>query len=122
VARGHEGLQIPARDGLITETVIAGKEEPMPQPIPETPTDDDKARVIERPDGFYWQDRETEAVYGPFPSRIEAVRDMEFSDDEGDISPDQSLEEVEAELGISDWIEPETGEPAEDTYTRIEDH
>lgn len=94
----------------------------MPQPIPDTPADHDKARVIERPDGFYWQDKETEAVYGPFPSLAEAVRDMEFSDDEGDISPDETLEEVEAELGIADWIEPETGEPAEDTFTRLEDH
>ncbi len=94
----------------------------MPQPIPETPADDDNTRIIERPDGFYWQDKETEAVYGPFPSLLEAVRDMEFSDDEGDLAPDESLEEVEAELGIADWIEPETGEPAEDTYTRLEDH
>jgi hypothetical protein len=93
----------------------------MPQPIPSTPVDYDSTRIIERPDGFYWQDKETEAEYGPFPNLWEAVRDMEFAN-ESELAPDESLEEVEAELGISDWIEPETGEPAEDTYTRLEDH
>ncbi|MFZ5557379.1 MAG: hypothetical protein ACOZDY_11770 [Pseudomonadota bacterium] len=93
----------------------------MPQPIPSTPADYDTTRVIERPDGFYWQDKETEAEYGPFPTLWEAVRDMEFAN-ESELTPDESLEEVEAELGISEWIEPETGEPAEDTFTRLEDH
>ena len=29
----------------------------MSKVIPETPPDYDKTRVIERPDGFYWQSR-----------------------------------------------------------------
>jgi len=29
------------------------------------------------------------------------------------IAPAESIEEAESELGINDWIDPETGEPAE---------
>jgi hypothetical protein len=47
--------------------------------IPETPPDYDRARVIERPDGFYWQDKDTDQVYGPFASLWEAMEDMKFS-------------------------------------------
>ncbi len=93
----------------------------MKAPIPETPPDYDKTRIIERPDGFYWQDKETEEMFGPFPTLLEAIRDMEYNAD-ADMETPESLEEVEAELGISGWIEPETGEPAEDTFTRLEDH
>lgn len=93
----------------------------MKAPIPETPPDYDKTRIIERPDGFYWQDKETEEVFGPFPTLLEAIQDMEYNAD-ADMETPESLEEVEAELGISGWIEPETGEPAEDTFTRLEDH
>jgi hypothetical protein len=40
-----------------------------------------------------------------------------------DISLDaDSLRETEEELGISDWIDPDTGEPAEDTRHHLEDH
>lgn len=29
------------------------------------------------------------------------------------VTPAESLEEAESELGMNDWIDPETGEPAE---------
>ena len=32
------------------------------------------------------------------------------------------LQEVESELGISEWIDPDTGDPAEDSVPRLEDH
>jgi hypothetical protein len=81
--------------------------------IPETPPDYDSTRVVERPDGFYWQDKLTDKLYGPFPTLLEAVEDMQASDDEiyGEGEP---LEEAESEIGMADWIDPETGEPAED--------
>ena len=41
---------------------------------------------------------------------------------EGDIEPDESLPEAEQALGLSDWLDPDTGELAEATHTRIEDH
>ena len=32
------------------------------------------------------------------------------------------LQETESELGINEWIDPDTGGPAEDSVPRIEDH
>lgn len=88
--------------------------------IPETPPDYDRARIIERPDGFYWQDKETDRFFGPFPTLLEAVQDMEYNADSG-YEPGETLEEAEAELGISDWIDQDTGEPGEEA-PRLEDH
>jgi len=85
--------------------------------------DYDQARIIERPDGFYWQDDELKDKYfGPFPSLLEAVQDMQLqSDCDTDFEVGESLEDAEDEIGISNWIDPETGEPAEDSSTRIND-
>lgn len=80
----------------------------MTQDIPEY----DNTRIIERPDGYYWQDRVTGRMFGPFPALLDAVQDMEYND-ESDYEPGETLEEAEAELGIADWIDPETGLPGE---------
>lgn len=92
----------------------------MTSNIPETPSEYDRARIIERPDGFFWQDKETDRMFGPFPTLREAVQDMEYNAD-SDYEPGESLAEVESELGISDWSDPDTGLPAEETH-HIEDH
>jgi len=88
--------------------------------IPETQAEFDNTRILERPDGFYWQDKETEEVFGPFATLLEAVQDMEYNAD-SDYEPGESLEEAESELGIADWNDPDTGLPAEETH-HIEDH
>ena len=79
-------------------------------------------RVIERPDGFYWEAKKGEA-HGPFQSLAEAEADM-LTDGAGDeeVEPAEGLQEAESELGISEWIDPDTGGPAEDSVPRIEDH
>ncbi len=87
-------------------------------PIPQTSPDYDHTRVIERPDGFYWQDKETEKLYGPFPTLLEAVQDMQNHDGNG-YEEGETLEEAESEIGMSGWIDPETGRPAEDTPTHL---
>jgi hypothetical protein len=86
--------------------------------------DDLPGRIIERPDGFYWERDGHE--YGPFATLAEAEADME-SGGEGEFDYEyepepESLHEAEAELGISDWIDPDTGAPAEESVPRIEDH
>ncbi|MDO8262450.1 MAG: hypothetical protein Q7T21_04410 [Gallionella sp.] len=86
-------------------------------PIPQTPPDYDKTRVIERPDGFYWQDKLSDEMYGPFPTLLETVQDMQELDD----TSGESLEEAEAEIGIADHIDPETGQPSEDTQPHLSD-
>lgn len=87
--------------------------------IPETPPDYDHARIIERPDGFYWVDADTSEEYGPFPSLLEAVQDMEYNA-ESDYEPGETIEEAEDEIGISDWIDPDTGEPGEQAHRPVE--
>jgi hypothetical protein len=93
----------------------------MRQVIPETPPDFDEKRVIERPDGFYWLDAETGERFGPFATLLEAVNDMEYSA-EAQPEPGETVAEAEDEIGIADWIDPETGEPAEEQVPRIEQH
>jgi len=93
----------------------------MTQVIPETPPEYDRARIIERPDGVYWQDKESGREYGPFATLMQAVQDMEAGGG-NELEPGESLEEAEKEIGISEYIDPDTGVPAEDGVPRIEDH
>jgi hypothetical protein len=83
-----------------------------------------QGRVIERPDGFYWESKETKELRGPFATRAEAEADM-LAGGAGDEELDTAvggLQEAESELGISEWIDPDTGVPAEDNIPRLEDH
>ena len=83
-----------------------------------------QGRVIERPDGFYWDSKETKELRGPFANRAEAEADM-LAGGAGDDELDTvvgGLQEAESELGISEWIDPDTGVPAEENIPRIEDH
>jgi hypothetical protein len=89
-------------------------------PAPSEISEFDQAQVIERPDGFYWQDGLTEKVYGPFPTLLEAVQDMRGQNDDG-YEEGETLEDAEAEIGIADWIDPETGEPAEGVSPHLSD-
>ncbi len=87
----------------------------MKHTLPEAPSEYDQTRIIERPDGFYWLDKETSEEFGPFSTLLEAVQDMEYNAD-SDFEPGETLEEAEGELGIADWIDPDTGAPAEETH------
>jgi hypothetical protein len=93
----------------------------MKKVIPAAPTEYDRTRIVERPDGFYWQTRDGGKESGPFTTLLEAVEDMQYSADT-DFEPGESVEQAEAEIGIADWVDPETGELAEELKPRIEDH
>lgn len=67
--------------------------------------------VVDRPDGFYWRSSDGTREGGPFESPELARSDMEG--DAPDLGPVESLHEAESEIGVADWIDPETGEPAE---------
>lgn len=95
----------------------------MTQPIiPETPPDFDRTRIIERPDGFCWQSKDGGKDYGPFATLLEAVQDMQYSDEPSSYEPGETLAEAEAEIGVSEWTDPDTGLPAEADWTRTEEH
>ena len=94
----------------------------MRQPIPQVVPQDDGARVLERPDGFFWQARDGKRMYGPFATLLEAMQDMAPVDGDEAAEPGESLEEAEAEIGIAGWIDPDTGEPGEEERSRTEQH
>jgi hypothetical protein len=87
--------------------------------IPSVETDD--TRIVARPDGYYWLADDGRCEVGPFATAAEAIADMQ-SAEENELAPDETREEAEAEIGIADWIDPETGLPAEDARAHIEDH
>ena len=87
----------------------------------EPPPADERTRVVERPDGFYWQGDDGQRERGPFPTLGEAEADL-LANDDAALEPGESLAEAEDEIGIADWIDPDTGEPAEESVPRIEDH
>ncbi len=96
----------------------------MNQPAAPAPSDvpgEAPGRVLERPDGFYWQDGADGEVYGPFPTLLAAMQDMEAGSAEGALEEGESLAEAESEIGITDWIDPDTGLPAEETTPRVRD-
>jgi hypothetical protein len=78
--------------------------------------------ILKRPDGFYWQ-RSTGELRGPFVTRAEAEADrLAGGSAEGDFEAAESLQEAESEIGMAEWIDPDTGVPAEDHVPRLEDH
>lgn len=92
----------------------------MMKKITETTVSKDPARIIERPDGFYWQCPEGDEEFGPFATLSEAVADAEGAD--ADFEVGESLAEAESEIGIADWIDAETGAPAEASVPHLDDH
>ena len=78
--------------------------------------------ILQRPDGFYWRPQNGE-LRGPFVTRDEAEADrLAGGAEEGEFEAGESLQEAESEIGVSEWIDPDTGGPAEDNIPRIEDH
>jgi hypothetical protein len=88
---------------------------------PAVPTDFEDGQIVERPDGFYWVPAGGGRERGPFPSIEEAIAEMQEPDEELE-SDDESVREAEEALGIPEWVDPDTGQLADDEHTRIEDH
>ena len=102
---------------------------PRPPIAPEPATEDtasgelappDLGAVIQRPDGWYWL-AERGSQFGPFSTEVDALADMHAAADDG-LEPGETLEEAEDELGVAGWVDPDTGELAEESHARIEDH
>ena len=84
------------------------------------PPGSDRTRVVGRPDGYYWQSADRREEHGPFQTLPEAVEAMN-SVSESELEPGESLAEAEDEIGIAGWIDPDTGQPAEESIPHIED-
>ena len=72
----------------------------------------DEAALVERPDGWYWTAPDGHQDFGPFATRSQARGDRDRYNEEAP-SEGESVEEAEREIGIGDWIDAETGAPAE---------
>jgi hypothetical protein len=77
-----------------------------------------EGELVQRPDGWYWVGARQE--FGPYRSEDDALAAMDAAEEA--IEPGETLFEAEQELGIADWLDPDTGEPAEGVHTRLEDH
>lgn len=77
--------------------------------------------VVERPDGYWVVPVSGGQEAGPYATLVEAIENHGVAD-EDELESGEALAEVEAELGVSDWIDPETSAPAEDSVPHIEDH
>ncbi len=93
----------------------------MKDAIPESHPEIERRRIIERPNGIYWEDTATGKEFGPFATLAEAEADMEYNA-ESVFEPGEGVDEAEDELGIASWVDPDTGQPAEESVPRIEDH
>ena len=78
-----------------------------------------RPHIVERPDGFYWQSGADGREYGPFASLREASDDMEYG--EAALEVGEPVEQAASEIGIADWLDPDTGDPAEESIPRLND-
>ncbi len=83
----------------------------------ESATEVEVGELVCREDGYYWLPADGGQEVGPFATMEEALAEMEPVDADEETEPGESLEEAEDELGIADWIDPDTGEPAEGLST-----
>lgn len=73
---------------------------------------DETPPIVSHPDGWYWIAPDGRQQFGPFETYELARVDRDAWDEESP-APGETLQEAEDEIGISSWIDPETGEPAE---------
>ncbi len=79
-------------------------------------TEVEMGHILLRPDGYHWQTADGTQEFGPFDTVEAALADMESAGEDGS-GPGETLQEAEDELGVADWIDPDTGELAEGQST-----
>jgi hypothetical protein len=114
---------MPRKAKTLSSKVDSKKAQPQPAPEEALDAGDLRDRVIEHPDGFYWESKKQGQTFGPFATLAEAEADMlSGGASAAEDLEAESLQEAESELGINEWIDPDTGGPAEDNVPHIEDH
>lgn len=107
---------------ILPDTMNAPPPKPLKKPkplrrtgaaavIPEA-TSGEEAALVERPDGYYWVGPDSDAEFGPFDSRDAARADRDRYSEEAP-AEGETVQEAEREIGLNDWIDAETGAPAE---------
>jgi hypothetical protein len=98
------------------KTAVTKAKKSPPAPVEELVTEVEMGQVVLRPDGYHWQAPGGKQEFGPFASLELALSDMESASGE-DTEPGETLQEAEDELGLADWLDPDTGELAEGQST-----
>ena len=87
-----------------------------------------QSSIVEGDDGFFWRDSETDALVGPFHTRAAAIADRDSpgpsdagADDLAAAADSDGVHEIEAEIGIDDFIDPDTGEPTHGYEPHVRD-
>lgn len=114
--------KVPVPPVKVEPVVVKEDAEWLENADPESDLDVDEEvePIMLRPDGYYWRAPGGRQDYGPFATWELANADRDAADEDAP-EPGETLQEAEDEIGISDWIDPETGEPAECQSTpRIE--
>ena len=88
------------------------RKEDMPEEVMEPEADNGRDRIVVRPDGYHWLTPDGKQEFGPFETVELAREDMDAADERA-LAPAITLSEAEREIGIAEWLDPETGEPAE---------
>ena len=83
-----------------------------PQPAAAPVIDSAPPADIERPDGDDWQAPDGHQGGGPLESYELAQADRDAVGDEA-LAPGETLQEAVHEIGTEEWIDAETGAPAE---------
>ncbi len=79
-------------------------------------TEVEVGQLLYHPDGYYWQTPDGKQEFGPFESLELALAHMASASEEA-AEPGQTLQEAEDEIGVADWIDPDTGPLAEGPST-----
>lgn len=104
----------------MTSKHTAPRKTPLPADDEVLDTSDLGERIFSRPNGYYWQALDGRQEIGPFDTLAEAMADMDSGDASG-WAPGETLAEAESEIGISDWIDADSGALAEgQAHTHIE--
>ena len=83
-----------------------------PQPAAASVIASAPSAIVERPDGYDLQAPDGHREFGPFESYELAQADRDAVGDEA-LAPGETLQEAVHEIGTEEWIDAETGEPAE---------
>lgn len=73
---------------------------------------DSEAAIVDRPDGYYWLSPDGRQEFGPYETYELALAAGDAVDEEAQ-APTEVLQRAEQEIGMADWIDAQTGEPAE---------
>ena len=87
------------------------------EPVPDDSEDEVLERIVARPDGYHWLAADNRQEFGPFETIDAARTSMQALDGGNEPDAPEALLEAERGIGIADWIDPDTGEPAEGQST-----